>query len=702
MNYPLVFGRVLSDEFVANFGATPIDVLTAEQTQRLISLTPQGVFQLEGWVSGPFGLVKSLERRYLPPHSCGPAIRCMEVGCNKLHHIKTRTSDTDSGQAFAYVAKNHPQSVELSGKLTDILIPDDDYYRVNHPGGLPWLIGNGFTADELSQLAEDILTKNTGGLRQCVNVLLGGSTPKKAAALIVKTLDYAALIQLLLLLDDVCLVESIESALDEGLIKLSSTEIRRSFENRHINGGRFKVDAEASKLGVRFVPQSNITEPRTLAVIRAVFSGHETALSWQLRNEPGPDSLYKLEKSLEEQDPRKLLTKLLFSSQEALERTFAILKYGRFSIPTSSVAEQALIDKIMWKLGNPLPTPKPSHAVLEQRTAEMLTATTSDYLDDESRITAIRNVGMSMFVELEDLLRVSTHFACWALLNDHYEMHPFDRFRYYESRARAFANKIFGDEAAARGAAFPYDQTSGNTLSVLIGSFRILAEVCQTRLINPADYVRPEWQIPAFSNHSDVQQFPLHHTTMFLDLRPESQERLTDCLRSVSLALTRTDVCELRNSLGHPRESFPTNVKLAEGVQAIRTAVGFLSSVGLIPVIRKYAGEDIDRFHRRRIRMADGGGNEVLLFAPNQLMMIDLPSYMPPQVVVKDALLVGTLQPARFEVADDSAWAEMWHDVGRIDSWLNRGDVVVVPDEITSDMTTAVEDATHNAEKQNT
>jgi hypothetical protein len=502
INYPLVFGRALHDQFIANFGATPIEELTPEQTQRLASLAPQGVFQVEEWVSGPFGLIKSSESRYLPPQNCGPVIRCAQVGCNALHHILMRSSETDSRSGFLYMAAKHLISVDLTRKITDILIPDDDYYRVNHPGGLPWLIGNGFTDDELTRLAEDALTNNTGGLRQRVNILLGGSTAKRAPAVIVKTLSHAALIQLLLLLDDVCLVESIESAIDQRLINLSPTEVRRSFENRHLNGGMFKVDAEASKLGVRFIPKKNLTEPRMLALIRAVFSGHETALSWQLRNEPGADSSYKLEKCLEEQDPRGLLTKVLFSTQEALERTFAAIKYGRFNLPNTSDEEHALVEKIMWKLGSPLPTPKPSHAAIEQLTAQVLTTIATDYPDDESRITAIRNVGMSMFVELEDLLRASSNFACRALLNDHYEMHSFDRFRYYESRARSFSSKVFGDEAAERGAAFPYDLTSGNALSVLISSFRVLAEVCESRLANSVDYRRSDWQVPAFSNHA--------------------------------------------------------------------------------------------------------------------------------------------------------------------------------------------------------
>ena len=684
LNYPLVFGRILHDQFIDNFGAIPIDALTPEQTQRLMALTPQGVFQIGQWVSGPFGLLSSLGRRLLQPQTCGPAIRCMRVVCNELHHIKMKTGVADSTEVYRHVRAFHPKSVDIAEKLEDVLVTYDEFYRVNHPGGLPWLLGNGFTEAELSLLAERVLDENTDGLRKRVNDLLGGSAAKRPAAHIVRSLGHADLLQMLLVLDDVSLVKSIEAAIEEKLIVLSPTEVRRSFENQHINGGYFKVDVEASTLGVRFVPKRHdLTEPRMLAVIRAVFSGkYESALSWQLRNEPGGSSFEKLEKCLEDQDPRDLLHRLLFSSQEALERAFSVLEYGRFSLPAADNVEEQLIEKMLWKLGSPLPTPKPPYASLDRHISRLSRATAAGYPDEDARIIAIRDAGMSMFVELEELLRSASQFACWALLNDHYGMHPFERFRYSKNRAVALSNQIYGEEAAERGSSFPYDPTAGNTLSVLISAFRVLAEVCDQRAGSAERYIRPAWQIPTFSNHSDVQKFPLQHTSLFFDLHAAWRERLLDSLRSATLSLTRTDICEVRNSLGHPRETFPKNERLTNVVKAIQDAVACLTSVGLMPIIRKYSGETIDRFNRRRIRMADGYGDEIILTAPNQLMMLNMPSYSVPQIAVQGAYLEGSLQPARFEVADDSEWTEAWHDVGLIDSWLNRGEIVPITEEL--------------------
>jgi hypothetical protein len=657
-----------------------------------VKITPQGVFQLREWVSGPFGLLNSLGRRFLQPHTCGPAIRCSKADCNVLHHILMQTSETDSGNAYRWLVGNSPRtSLELSEKLAKIENPGSDYYRINHPGGLPWLIGNGFTHEELCKVAEDMLANNISGFRERVNEIIGGSTAKKSPTLILNSLSDAALIQLLLLLDDIQLTKALETAIETGAVWLSSTEVRRSFENRHLNGGHFRVDAEAARLGVRFIPRkANLTEPRMLALIKAVFSnGHERELSWQLRNEAGGDSLEKLENCAEEQDPRELLRRLLFSSQEALERAFSVLEYGRFSLPETEEGEKTLIEKILWKLGGPLPVPEPPQAALERHAKGLSDSIIREYADTDARINSIRSVGMSMFVALEELLQKSSEFACWSLFADHYDLHPLDRFRYSKNRASAFSCKIFSDASSTRGASFPYDPMGKNTLSVLISSFRVLAELCESYLENEQDHVRADWQIPDFSKYNDIQSFPLRHTALFIDLRSDSQQRLMDSLRAVTLILTRTDVCEIRNGLGHPRETFPSNDKLIEAIRAIRNATNNLAVEGLIPIVRQFAGEAVDKFRRRRIRMSDGYGHEIVLNAPNQMMTLGLPSYLVPQVIVQDAFLAGSHQPVRFRVADDSEWAELWHDVGVVDSWFNRSDATIITDELISNNPTS-------------
>ncbi|MEU7946331.1 hypothetical protein AB0C50_16780 [Micromonospora taraxaci] len=673
INYPFVFGRELDDKFVDNFGSVPIRAMSPQQTQRIVQLTPQGVFQLHQWVTGPFGLIRSLGRRHLPPQTCGPTIRCSEVSCGRLHHIDMQTSQTACADAYMKLVKSAPVAVGLSKHLTDIEIPDNEFYRANHPGGLPWLLGNGFTHSELVRLVEQVLASNHGGLRERVNNLLGGSASKMPPGGIAHLLNFAQIIQLLLLLDDSMLAEAIEEAINQGVVPLAPTEVRRSFENRHLSSGNYRTDAEASALGVRFIPSTqSYAHSRTLALIKSVFSGeHERELSWQLRNEIGNDSIEKLERSLFEAEPHDLVRKLLFSSRESIERAFDALQFGQFEVPNTQEAETALVEKILWKLGHPLPVPKPAQNPVNQHATALIYAVHGEYATEEARTVAIRSAGMNLFVELEELLRTASEFACWALLNDHYDLHPMNRFRYSPKRAAEFARKEYKDAADERGAAFPYDASGKNALSVLISSFRILAEICESRAECELNFLRPDWHFPAYAKHSEVQDFPLRHTALILDLRADRAQRLIDTLKAVTLNLTRTDICETRNSLGHSRERFPMNEQLLESVEAIRVAVDALNAEGLLPNIRQYAGETQDKFNRRWVRLADGSGDEVLVASPNQVMSLGFPPYNVPQIVTQGAVLFGTLQPVRFAVMSDSEWAELWRNVGLIDSWLN-------------------------------
>jgi hypothetical protein len=535
LNFPMVFGRLLSDRFVENFGTVPIASMTPEQSQQLLRITPQGVFQHGSIVSGPFGLLRSAGRRHLPPQSCGPAIRCSEIACSQLHHITMRTTETAGSRVYEFLGNEVPESLQLSKAITDIELPDEEYYRINHPGALAWLLGNGFTSEELAEVTTWLVKSNFAQLRQTLNSIVHLDSLRNSPAVqLVGALDAAGILQVLLLLSDQDLVAGVE------------------------------------KLGHKIPAPSRIDEPLC-----------------------------------------------------------------------------RLLDELTVSVRTPHATP-------------------------EMRIASIRSAGINMFVELEGFLRRSSDFACWALLGDHYDVHPMLRFRYSESLASVFSAKMFGEAARERGDAFPYDDTFGrNGLSVLVQSFRVVANLCDDVLESETAYRRPRWKFPSFAGLSDVQSFPLNHTALILDLRPDCRERLQDVLRAVTLQLTRTDICEVRNRLGHSRERFPDNEEILRSVDEIRQAVTVLSSEGLSPIVRQYSGETNDAFQRRFVRLADGSGAEILLTAPSQVMWIDLPPYDVPQVVLVGGRLANTLQPARFEVVCESPWSRLWRGVGLIDSWLH-------------------------------
>lgn len=675
INFPFVFGRELADRFVAEYGAEPIALMDKAQSVALAAVTSQGVYHIDHWVTGPFGILRAAGHRHLAPQTCGPAIRCRDIACATLHHVTMQTSDTDADEVYQYLRKTAPATnPELSQRLIDIEIPDEGYYRMNHPGGLPWLLGNGLTEDEVVGVMVRALNENLGDLWRVVKANLDpvhGSAPENVTA----GLSLAEKLQLLLTLSDEDLVRAIESAIDSGAVELSRTEVRRSFENRHLHSGAFRVDAEASHLGVRFVPKDAAGPLPILTLIKKVFSdGYQADLAWQLRNSSeGVDALDRLEALLVTGDPRAVLHQLLFSSPGALERGFEHLRYGRFDRPSGAAEEQALLDRILWKLGNPLPAPPSAHSPLMSRVGDVKAACLERHADPDHHVNAVRGAAVNMFVALEELLTLTVDYCCWALLNDHYGDHPFERFRYSPKRAASYSRPLLEAAAAQRESGPGFDGSRRNTLAPLVSALRLIADLCEQRLGESDKYLRPHWQTPTYAQYSDVQEFPLRHTALFLDLRESSRERLVGSLRAAALALTRTDISQIRNQVTHFSDALSDDGLLA-ATDAIQDTVRALVEEGLLANVHQYAGEETDSLNRRRIRMADGSGTQVHLHAPHQLDSLGLPTYAEPQLILRSALFEGSRQPVRFAVPSDSRWTELWHEAGLIQSWLMRAD----------------------------
>lgn len=672
INFPYVFGRLLADRFIADYGAEPIQQMTAEQTQALLAVTPQGIFQLDHWVTGPFGLLPSASHRHLRPHNCGPAIRCRKIGCNTLHHIQMRTSETAVGEIYHYVDRSSPErNQDVSQRLIDVEIPDEGYYLLHHPGGLPALLGNGFTDDELASVLVRALRENLGGLRQRVDELLAATADRSPESL-VDGFDAAERLHLLLTLSDEHLVLALESTIDSGVIELSPTEVRRSFENRHINSGYLQVDAEASHLGVRFIPRNSAGPVPILALLKSVYAGENMRdLAWQLRrNVEGTDPLSKLESLLYTEDPKETLHRMLFSTQDALQRAFENLRFGRFALPGSTAEEQLLLERILWKLGSPAPVPPVAHGAALLRINDLSRVCATRHADAEEHVNAVRGAAVNMFVALEELLTLTVDFCCWALLHDHYSAHPFDRFRYSPKRAASFSRPLLERAAAEHEGGPRFSSDRRNTLAPLVSALRLIAEICERHLAEPDGYRRPQWQVPTYARYSKVDGFPLYHTVPFLDLRASSQRRLLDSLRAAALALTRTNIPSIRNQVTHSSDALPTDIDLLRAADAIRDTIITLHVDGLVATVYRYAGERIDAFNRRRVSMADGNGDDVTLYLPHQLGLLGLPQLSEPQVIMNGAFFTGTIEPLRFAVASDSQWTETWHDAGLIHSWL--------------------------------
>jgi hypothetical protein len=81
---PYVFGGMLYERASRLF-IDMKDVLTPSETTSLLSDTPQGVFQMRSLVSGPLGLLHSLQKRDYRPRRSAPLWHCADPSCSAIH-----------------------------------------------------------------------------------------------------------------------------------------------------------------------------------------------------------------------------------------------------------------------------------------------------------------------------------------------------------------------------------------------------------------------------------------------------------------------------------------------------------------------------------------------------------------------------------------------------------------------------------------
>ena len=84
---PHRFGRMLYDKFNDTCRDDRPDHLLPVDVLRLLEGTPQGVYQAGAIISGPYGLLRSHERRMIPPTRRPHLWHCSDPGCRASHSV---------------------------------------------------------------------------------------------------------------------------------------------------------------------------------------------------------------------------------------------------------------------------------------------------------------------------------------------------------------------------------------------------------------------------------------------------------------------------------------------------------------------------------------------------------------------------------------------------------------------------------------
>ncbi|TDC73548.1 hypothetical protein [Streptomyces hainanensis] len=666
IHYPWVFGRALDDAYIRFYGNTPQSYLGHSESLELLRTVPQGVFQVADVTVGPLGMLLVPEYRSLPPTTCGPAIECLDPGCVTVHHSRLMTGDTPSGDAYREIIPQVAVDMALARRVMDLYLPDDEHLRTDNRWGLPWLLTNGLSEAERRTLLVSLLGDNTDGVREFVGRHLGRELADQPATRIAETVDGPVLFQLLLTVTDGSLVLKLEEAIADGRIHVARTETRRPIRSKHENGGYFGSECQASRLGVRFVPRNVEVAPVALKhLITSLYAGDAREdLDWRLRTVPGNDAMTRLDGYLRTTPPREVIARLILDDRALLLAAFRELRYGMFRLPRTPDEESELIDRMLWKLGYPQDTPDSPDTAVRQFGAQLtgLLLTSTGPSSPVDRAEDVRSVGINLFTALERLLTSTLRFVCWALLSDPYPDERNRRFVFRRSWADRSLAETMSDPAGVP-VGFDYDPAGRNSLGVLIQAFRVLATKCEQVLEREGDFVRDEARVPFFAARaSSVYTFPFLHTRLVLDLSHDSRQSLLAALRNFASALETGRVVEVRNSLVHDGDDFPTAARIRDACAMVGKGLDILVEHGLLPTIYTCVGQSVDTYRRKVMLMTDGAGHTVQLGSPSELDQCELPPYERPQIILTGARLALTGEPMRMRYEEETEFTRMWDD----------------------------------------
>jgi hypothetical protein len=659
VRFAWTFGRILYDRYYDTFDRN-VDELTAQQTERLLSDTPMGVFQLSDFVVGPFGVLRSSTKRYLPPTRDIGLYHCSDPSCGVLHRVHLKTGDHPVNRAI----RSGIERLTADGSLGSdwngfyrLLISDESHYADDNPRNLPLLISDALSPSERSLLLCDVLQSDASMIRPLLPPSVLGS-PKAIA----ESVDVAGTLQLLLLASDESLTMALEKLIHEKRIVVPDTETR-FVRGVALLAGWLDDACECSRLGVRF--RSIRANMRAARLRKLVLDAYETSpdlLMYKLRYYDGSNLQQKVDAYVQTADPQQVVDDLLFKYPGQLERAIRSLKYGHFPQPRSADDEAELTRKVLWKLGFDQLTYPRMVSQFWDYLARFRQACTQFNPSEEQGRESIRSIGVNLFVALEAILDAALSFTCWAVFQDHYRR---TNFLYRPSTARSFMAETLVSVPGPDGKPMLYDAGGRNTLGPLISGLTGLATLITEQRGRSAEYRCGGDELPKYFHKTKLELFPFQHRRAMYDMDASDLDALIETLTSVRAGLDRSHVAAVRNWVDHHRLDFPSKQEMEEMCVGLTTEIRKLEVFGLIPLLNTFAGTTTDGYRLTRSTVRDYAGRETTIIEPVEYRTHRMPGARTPQVVLRGVRVFNQTDRWRFTYAEESQYRDLWSDYPR-------------------------------------
>ncbi|MCZ7417562.1 hypothetical protein [Streptomyces sp. WMMC897] len=661
--YPFIFGRELYDRAFDRLDADKTE-LDLSDTLEFLEGTPQGVFQMHEYVTGPFGLLNSAQLRFYQPQRHAHLIHCSDASCHIIHPVYFATAseapiNKHRVEASRVLQKESEIPSAWASFLSDVFSDLTHPARDNPSEPLIPILGDCLTDSEIRALTEWLLDNTSGALREvCSGLGLQGG-----AAEIVTGMGRAELMQLCLTMTDRDIIHGIDTLVHQDIITVPASEIRNPPINDESAFGLFRVRAEIGSHGIRTrSARINLAPLRLRNLIEHMYRlsdvGDRGELEWQLRDATGDTLEARLENYLLEQSPQSVVERLVLA-----RRSNAVAACEILHLRDGAAESPDFIPLILWKLGYSSPAQSDPHADfwrLHQNMEKMARLGPGRPLSPS--VEEFRGAAANYFVALESALDDALTFTVWALSHDHLtDRRPF----VFKPDRQRTSSYLWLQSAVTRSGDNELNYGDNNSLYALCRGFHCLGTELQRTAAERDSHIQSAADVPDWVDQQTLQRFPFRHSVPFLDLTDDSRESLLINLKEISRLLVAERIFEARNNWLHggPKDLDFGNVKAS--LLAIRNAIQLIEDCGFSRTTFATSSRRSDGYGRSVTTLKNPRGVTLEVHEPSPYMWLGLPNVGNGVHVMTAAYFSAPSEFLRFQSEDLSPFTEMWEEYPR-------------------------------------
>ncbi len=567
---PFIWGRTLHDSFNDRPQLGDLEQLTNSQAWELLNGLPKGVFQQGCFVSGPLGIIRSAEVRWLPVR---PALECFyrEGTRTRVRTINFEPAKIKVVEAYEWIAQRLAKDLgapsEWSRPLAWLHNRQRQELRTDYSDICP-VIADCILRGERTLLLEAVLKTDEGkGIKEAIrssDSIKGLKTlpPHELAP----KLDGEQQLQLLLSVPTDIIVTCLDQLILSGQIEIPTSEIRSPQKRTPSKNICFK--SEVSSIGIR------PAHPEPFAalcssILRAYRETENTTeLGWRLGSDPSRGLEITLTDFIRREGPGEAVSKLILASQPV---TTVICRDLHLAISEIIPRTDKTIPRILWKFGFEIARHDEVLARMNRRIQQFEESLAQiDFSSGEIARERIRSEGVNLFISVEEFLDRFIAFNVWLLASDHWGG---THFGYRLSDSRRAVPTVLGESIQTADGAVRWKTNGENALGTQL-AYLAEFEVWLDGLSEDEKVTRQDVELESHVDHCG-RPFPFRHTHLWADSEVIELKRYKEMFKKVAKAVAQADVAGVRNGLDHQRDAarFPSEDQLLVCVTRLKNGV---------------------------------------------------------------------------------------------------------------------------------